>query len=279
MADVEGMAGRLREELKARSMDLRTFAEGVREASEGAMGSSYGSVWSYVKGKVSEESLRPNIVESMARVLGVRPEWLLDGEGARTRQEEMLRQERGKADPETERHLTAWRAFRRVRKRTPTGELNVPLEEAFLRLALDLLNAERPIEEWTEDEMEGVLEPLAWLWHLPATALRGRGYQKRVETREFEAYFMAMYQALAAIVPGPGTRDLVETKETLWKVRNALRGFRLTLPPSATKRDGVWWYGPFCPNETHKGPERPAMEYKDGVYTCPVCGERYEERE
>lgn len=279
MPDFEGLPGRLEDELRAKGFTLRGFHKAVEAAAGGVRGTSYGTVYSYVKEPVSKEVFRPHILEAMAEVLGVRYEYLLEGTGARTEREELLRQETLEAeeDPHLGATLRAFRAFKKVQARLPALNrgLRPPLQEAFLRTTMDLLECGgRPFEDWTEEEMARIMEPLAWLWHLPAKALGTSNPEKDFTPKEYEAYFLSLYQALQAAMPEKGQGDPEKSAEILWRVKQGLGEFWIPLPPSARKLDGMWWYGPFCGNESHSDPNPIMMNREGKEYVCPVCGER-----
>jgi transcriptional regulator with XRE-family HTH domain len=74
---------RLREELDLKGWDVKAFQQKVAAKVPGnRMGTSYGSIWSYVNDQAPQEPRRET-VEAMASLLGVRPDYLLFG-GPRT---------------------------------------------------------------------------------------------------------------------------------------------------------------------------------------------------
>jgi transcriptional regulator with XRE-family HTH domain len=78
--DPVAFGGRLREELERRGWDVKTFQQNVAAKVPGSrMGTSYGSIWSYVNDQAPQEPRRET-VEAMAALLGVRPDYLLFGD-------------------------------------------------------------------------------------------------------------------------------------------------------------------------------------------------------
>jgi hypothetical protein len=71
--------------MEERGLQLKPFQEAVQEKTGHARGTSYGQVWSYVKGQAPLEPRR-EVVEAMAEELGVLPTYLLYG-GSRTAEE------------------------------------------------------------------------------------------------------------------------------------------------------------------------------------------------
>ncbi|HZD06066.1 MAG TPA: helix-turn-helix transcriptional regulator, partial [Longimicrobiales bacterium] len=83
--DAGALARRLAARLEEKGWTYKEFQQRVREAAQGARGTSYGSVWSYVNGEVAEP--RPRVLQAMADVLGLSTDWLVSGAGPRTRKE------------------------------------------------------------------------------------------------------------------------------------------------------------------------------------------------
>src|SRR5689334_10691178 len=73
---------RLREELERAGLDVKAFQAKVVERGGAMVGTSYGSIWSFVKGHAPREP-RVEVIEAMAHVLGVLPSYLMIG-GPRT---------------------------------------------------------------------------------------------------------------------------------------------------------------------------------------------------
>ncbi len=82
---------RLKAELDARGWDVRTFQDKLKRATGGARGTSYSAVWTYVNG-CGPADPRRSVVEAMARLLGVLPDYLWFG-GPRTEVEAAAQRE------------------------------------------------------------------------------------------------------------------------------------------------------------------------------------------
>lgn len=85
--DPEAFGQRLTEALTERGWDVKTLQESLREETDTAPGTSYGSVWSYVRGKAPQDP-RQEVVEAMGRLLSRTPRYLLYGVGPKNSDEE-----------------------------------------------------------------------------------------------------------------------------------------------------------------------------------------------
>ena len=84
--DPRELGKRLRAELRiSGNMTVQSLQTELRERLGGARHTSYGSVWAYVNGRAPEK-YNPQVLEAMARILQVRPGYLLHG-GGRTEEE------------------------------------------------------------------------------------------------------------------------------------------------------------------------------------------------
>jgi hypothetical protein len=82
--DPEAFGRRLSRELGIKRWDVKRFQQELEKKVAGArMGTSYGSVWSYVNGQAGTREPRRETVEAMASLFGVLPDHLLYG-GPRT---------------------------------------------------------------------------------------------------------------------------------------------------------------------------------------------------
>jgi hypothetical protein len=76
--DPKAFGRRLSLELDAKKWDVRHFQQELEKRVKGErMGTSYGSVWSYVNGQAGTREPRRETVEAMAALLGVLPDYLL----------------------------------------------------------------------------------------------------------------------------------------------------------------------------------------------------------
>lgn len=73
----KGFGERLRAELEKQQRDIRWLQNEVEKGTNGATGSSWGSIFSYVKGRGPQDEPRPKIVEALGKALGVLPNYLL----------------------------------------------------------------------------------------------------------------------------------------------------------------------------------------------------------
>lgn len=274
MLDTLGLGRRLSAELEERGMDLRTFHQEVSGASSEARGSSYGSVFSYVKGKISEEAVRPNIVQAMATVLGVRFEWLMNGKGPRTPQDAAREElwEEGE-DQELETKVKALALLRELRGNLPFHDDYLPMEAllAFESVAFEFMGAAGIPGDDLTTAMD-LMERLAWLWMLPHHAFQ---FGRAMTPKESRNYFFAMAQVMATVIPQPDQVDLGRSLKEMEKVEGALRGQVVQTPGGYRLDGGVWWGGPYCPSEEkHRSPpvEPVAMERKGDRLICPECG-------
>lgn len=87
----EGFGWRVRNALLAKGWDVKALQEAVRARYGNLLGSSYGSVWSYVNGKAPQEPRR-EVVEAMASLLDRPPRFLLFGEGPKTEREKVAQE-------------------------------------------------------------------------------------------------------------------------------------------------------------------------------------------
>ncbi|HSG48657.1 MAG TPA: hypothetical protein VLA43_12630, partial [Longimicrobiales bacterium] len=119
--DPRGFGERLSQEMATRGVTVPQLSEAVRRRSGGARGTSYGSVWAYAQGKGPETAPRREVVEALAVELQVLPDWLLDGEGPRTTEEEarVIRHAADEDEPEARRVRLHFQAMKRARQGLP----------------------------------------------------------------------------------------------------------------------------------------------------------------
>lgn len=205
--DAAALGRRLASRLEERGWGYKEFQRRVREATGGARGTSYGSVWAYVNGEVAEP--RPRIVAAMADVLGLSREWLATGTGPRTR--EAAARSRGAEDgvgPEADDpgFLSLVRAMERARTRLPPreAELLSRRDHVLEDLVVDLLESGgRGLESYGEGEVAEAVTLVAWVLALPLRLLDPQGRRRR-EARN-GPYVLAMAAALrVALPPSPG---------------------------------------------------------------------------
>jgi hypothetical protein len=88
--DPAELGRRLRDEMALRFPDVKAFAAAVAKTAGPVRGTSYPNIYAYVTGKAPDEP-RPAIIEAMAKVLGVLPEYLVS-DGPRTAAEQEARE-------------------------------------------------------------------------------------------------------------------------------------------------------------------------------------------
>jgi transcriptional regulator with XRE-family HTH domain len=226
MVDSGTLSRRLASRLEEKGWGYEDFHRRVRDAADGARGSSYGSVWSYVNGKVAEP--RPQIVRAMAEVLGVTYEWLVTGEGPRTA-EEVARTRTPKSaarDEGSHRLARLLEAMEGARERLPDppARLLARQDRVVERLVIDLLESDgRSFDSYAEGEVADATRLVTWLLTLPLIALGGTEALARGDRRE--AYTLTMAAALRlALTDGPECRPH-RVLDRLRRLRAATREF------------------------------------------------------
>jgi transcriptional regulator with XRE-family HTH domain len=227
VVDSGSLARRLTSALDEKGWGYEDFHRRVRDAAHGARGTSYGSVWSYVNGKVSEP--RAPVVLAMAEVLGVTYEWLATGDGPRTC-EDAARQDRtpraAARDEGARRLASLLDAMEGARDRLPDppARLLARQDRIVERLVIDLLESGgRTFDSHAEGEVAEATRLVTWLLTLPMVALGGTESLERRDRRE--AYTLSMAAALRlALGSGPASRpDRVLSR--LRRLRAATRDF------------------------------------------------------
>jgi transcriptional regulator with XRE-family HTH domain len=207
--DSAALSRRLAGALQDKGWGYEDFHQRVRTAADGARGSSYGSVWSYVNGKVAEP--RPRIVRAMADVLGVTYEWLATGDGPKTREELARSGSTPRAaalDAGADRLARLLAAMEGARERAPdpSAQLLARQDRVVERLVIDLLESDgRSFESYAEGEVAEATRLVTWLLTLPLIVLGGTEALSRRGRRE--AYTLSMTAALRlALADGPESR-------------------------------------------------------------------------
>lgn len=202
---------RLSSRLEEKGWAYKEFQRRVRDATGGARGTSYGSVWAYVNGEVAEP--RPRIVAAMADVLGLSREWLATGTGPRTREEAARRALDARSGPREreeggERIRGLVRAMQMARNRLPEpeAELLSRRDQVLEGLVVDLLESGgRGLESYGEGEVAEAVTLVAWLLTLPLRMLDPD--ERRHRLVDGGPYVLAMAAALRiALRPSPEGR-------------------------------------------------------------------------
>lgn len=223
-ATPDGLARRLSSTLEERGWGYEDFHRRVREAAAGARGSSYGSVWSYVNGKVAEP--RPRIVRAMADALGVTYEWLVSGQGPRTTEEAA----RTRTPPAAAREEGQQRLARlleamegaRERLPEPPARILARQDRVVERLVIDLLESDgRSFESYAEGEVAEATRLVTWILTLPLVTLGGTEALARRDRRE--AYTLTMAAALRLALSDGAESRPHRVLERLRRLRAATR--------------------------------------------------------
>ena len=196
---------RLRRHMDERDLDVKSLRQQVSDATGGARGTSYGTVWSYVKGHAPLEPRR-EVVEALAALLDVLPEYLLHG-GAKSQAEAAILEREDEREDEREGSLiTEWM----LEELEGLDRLDVSVHLALMTLSGRWLTAmERSGRELeSEDEVKAyLLSTWAFLW-APLTGW-GRWIDRDVHMDQgsLSDYMTAMLHAMnlsLQVVAPPG---------------------------------------------------------------------------
>lgn len=221
--DPTALGRRLQSRLEEKGWAYQDFQRRVRDASGGARGTSYGSIWAYANGQVAEP--RPRIVAVMADVLGLSREWLATGTGPRTREEAARRELAAGPDPDPgdDRMRGLVRAMARARRRLPSpeSELLGRRDHLLETLVVDLMESGgRGLESYGEGEVAEAVTLVAWLLALPLRMLDPGDPRRRVRDRD--PYVLAMAAAIRASLPPPPEGRPFNVLSRLRLLRSAL---------------------------------------------------------
>lgn len=201
--DAEGLGKRLSSRLQEKGWGYKEFQRRVREATDGARGTSYGSVWAYVNGEVAEP--RHRIVAAMADVLGLSRTWLFSGRGPRTR-EEAVREDvvplAGRTEPDEARMREILESMELARTRLPGPEaaLLSRRDHVLENLVVDLLESGgRSLASWGRGEVAEAVTLVAWLLALPLRMLDPDARGRRLADRD--SYVLGMAATIRATLP------------------------------------------------------------------------------
>ena len=236
--DSQALGARLAASLQEKGWSYKEFQEKVQRAAGGARGTSYGTVWSYVNGEVSEP--KPRVVRAMADALGLSTQWLVSGRGPRTHKEiareslhEDLRHEK------TARLGSLLRAMETARSRLPPleGQLLERRDHVVENLVVDLLESGgRGLETYGEGEVAEAFTLTAWMMALP---LRMLGPDGGAGSRGVgEEYILAMAATIRLAMPGSPEGQPFGVLARLRRLRAALAGDRSASTPPAPA-DGI----------------------------------------
>lgn len=226
--DPAQIARRLSERLEEKGLGYEDFHRRVRDVSGGARGTSYGSVWAYANGRVSEP--RPKVVEAMADVLGVRYEWLMTGRGPRTLTEAARAEVEPESAPEPgrpeiDRIAGLIRAMEREEERVSARS---PRHDRVIQaLVIDLLESDgRGLDRYAEGEVREAVRLVSWLLTFPLRAVGS----ERMTPEARQAYLLTVAGAIRmALPPAPEGRP----QNTLSRLRRLRALTRLEEPAEA----------------------------------------------
>lgn len=211
--DPKAFGERLRNALEARGWDVKKLREAVHTKTGGARGTSYGSVWSYVKGQAPIDPRR-EVVEALADLLDRLPAFLMYGEGPMTKREEQAQkaQERvrphGKESenaPWQERHDAMRAGMHRRSLLWSRATYFYTTEALFQGLVIDFLESGgEEFLTWSPEDIEEVAFWLVSLIDAPVDALRPVEPGMNLAMRKWPEYFAAMTMAIRAALPEEG---------------------------------------------------------------------------
>lgn len=210
--DPEAFGDRVSDEMERNGWDITTLQERLKREKPDARGTSYASVWSYVKGQAPARGPRPEVVEGLSELFSVRPEYLLHG-GPRTEADAALRAEE---EPNP---------LDRLRAKIPElEEFDYSVQAALMTYMHRWVKAHVRVER--EVTIEEAVNHAASVWeymHGPLNAWAERvGKEVPIHKAGAEDYFMAMLHALnlslqVAVPPGVD-REQIESWPDLEEV-------------------------------------------------------------
>lgn len=204
--DPRGFGERLAQEMATRGVTVPQLSEAVRNRSGGARGTSYGSVWAYAQGKGPETAPRREVVEALAEELQVLPDWLLEGDGPRTTEEEVrvIRHTEEGDQPQARRVRLHLQAMKRARQKLPW--MTPGLEYVVDALVIQFFHSSgRRLEDYSPEQVEEATMLLGWLMFLPGQALGSTDWIQRRGGAEEIVLAMATALRLAMPRKGEGT--------------------------------------------------------------------------
>ena len=190
-------------------MSVRKLAEEMSSRYKHLRGSSYGGIRQYVEGKI--ESPRGELLQAMADVLGVRPEWLAFNKGLMTEREEQAQKALKRAKSREEgSEIALWQerydALRAGVER-PSPLWNVggyfhATEPLMQGLVIDFLESGgEHFLTWSPEDIEEVTLWLVSLIEVPAQALSPALEGVNHFMEKWPEYFTAMTIAIRAALP------------------------------------------------------------------------------
>ena len=224
-------------------MSVRKLAEEMRGRYMHLRGSSYGGIRQYVEGKI--ESPRVDLLEAIADVLGVRPEWLTFNDGPMTKRQEQAQkvrkrtkaqEERGEFEPWQERYDSMLVGMKRPLPLWGVAGYFYATEPLVQGLVVDVLESGgEDLLKWSPEDVEEVTYWLMKLIAAPARDLRPGGPELVGRVMEkWPEYFAAMTMAIRAALPPEGQG---RPREILARHRANEKFERWLVPTTSSPRD------------------------------------------
>lgn len=253
-------------ERKAAGLTIEQLQEKVARITNGARGTSYSAIWTYLNGQGPEEP-RHNVVAGLAEALGVLPDYLLTGERPRTEEEARMQQAQQEIqaaeDPEFERVRRIFEAMRKAENEHPPdlrATYYMGRNETLHGLVFRLIGSGDRDVEFPDEEIYGeAASLLAWLIMLPARALdstdRPRSLPGFLSDGRGKEYFMAMAMALQIAMPERGQGSPLTALAGLRAAKEAWEA-RLPLRPAEGKAQEM--------DQDNGQPDPPNKESQEG---------------
>ena len=211
--DPKAFGERLRDALEEGGWDVKKLRQAVHTKTGGARGTSYGSVWSYVNGQAPIDPRR-EVVEALSELLDRLPEFLMYGEGPRTKREEQtekarkearVHEEGGEIEPWRESYDAMRAGMDRRSLLWSRATYFYTTEALFQGLVIDFLESGgEEFLTWSPEDIEEVAFWLVSLIDAPVDALRPVEPGMNLAMRKWPEYFAAMTMAIGAALPEEG---------------------------------------------------------------------------
>jgi hypothetical protein len=203
--DPKAFGKRLQEALEQRGWDVMTLKRKVYTETGGARGTSWASIYSYVRGVGSEGGPRLEVVEALGALLNRLPEYLMYGKGPMTQAQKQA-QERGEIGPWQERYDAIRAGMERTSPFWDMAAYFYATEPLIAGLVIDLLESGgEELVTWSAEDVELVTVAVVNLISLPAVSLStGDWLGESPVSRKWPEYLAAMTMAIRAVLPERG---------------------------------------------------------------------------
>ena len=223
-------------------MSVRKLAKEISGRYEHLRGSSYSGIRQYVEGKI--DSPRVELLDAIADVLGVRPEWLGFARGPMTKRQEQAQkvQQRAKSHEEGS-EMAPWQerydALRAgVERPSPLwnmGRYFYATEPLMQGLVIDFLESGgEHFLTWSPEDIEEVTLWLVSVIEAPAQALRPAKEGANRFMEKWPEYFTAMTIAIRAALPREGQG---RPREIVTRLRAARELKKQMIPTKASPQE------------------------------------------